>query len=285
MATSRIEDQLQDVAFLYLAMAHGTDNYLSDPELRAVTDVLHARCPEMARSDVQETVMEALTVYLEAENELAAATEVIAELKEQLTPEARALILEDLLQIARADGVVLDNERGLLASLADLWDLALPRAGAEQREPAPREDFWSTLHHLAFIYLVFAHSTDNDLSEQEVRMILQKLQEWQPQLGDEDVQAVLEAAKERYAHGPDEEVLAASVRIVKAALPEQQRMAALHDLVQIANADGIFLDDEEDMINHLMNSWEVAAYANYGDHGTKEGEGERGSGREGEGIA
>ena len=258
------EEALRNIAYLHLTMAHGADGYLSDVELEAITEHLHARYAVEDRAVAQGVVMAALAQYLERERTAGRSEDAALELCKHLSPEAREGVLEDLLSIAQADGVVLEPERRLLAALAECWDLPAPEGRTS--EPAA----WDVLHDLAYVYLVLAHATDHDLSESEAHVILEKLREWQPGDAAADVQATLDAALARYAQGADEATLHASVQAVRDGLPEAQRMAALNDLVEIANADGVFLDNEEDLINELVAAWDVDPYANYGKHGGKE---------------
>ena len=264
-----LRGQLRNLALLYLAMAHGTDQYLGDNELHRLTERLQQRFPDRDPEEIREVVLEALSVYLEADDTLETATYAMMSLRSDLSPEQCESVLEDLMQVAEADGIILGNERGLLASLAECWGVLLTPE-QQRRTVRPRDvEPWTMLHHLAFIYLMLAHGTDNELSEQEVQVMHKKLQEWEPGRSGEALHRVVAAAKERYAEGPDEGTWQASVQAVKAALPEDQRMAVLNDLVKIANADGYFLDDEEDMINTLMHAWELGAHSSYGSHGRK----------------
>lgn len=265
---------LPDLAFVYLSIAYGADDYLSDAELGAVIEKLQARAPELELAELQTVVAKALARQMEVDDVEDALERAALALQDELTLEEQETVLDDLCEVAKADGVVLHRERRLLHELAQWWHLDLPVM------PSPGLDVvahhtggWSVLHDLAFLYLVLAHSTDDELTVTEVQVILAKLQEWQPDLAREDVQHVLDEAVERYASGPDQQALSESVRALRHTLPEEQRMAALNDLVQIANADGIFLDDEEDMINDLMEAWEVAAFSTYGNQGTKDVDG------------
>ena len=99
-------------------------------------------------------------------------------------------------------------------------------------------------------------------------MVLNKLIEWERGAEGGRVRRVLEAAMKRYAGGVDPITLEASIEGVKQALTPDQRRAALNDLIQIANADGLFLDNEEDLLNELTVAWEVVPP--FGDHGTKD---------------
>jgi len=270
----RIESasQLRSLAFLYLAMGHGTDNYLSGAELDAITDRLHARYPGHDRAEVQDVVGEAMAVYMEADDVVDTATKLIISLRDDLSTKQRQAVLDDVLAVAEADGVVLQNERTLLTSLAECWNVDL-KAKDSQGGSMPGDQQrvgWGVLHHLALIYLILAHGTDNELSERERNVMFRKLREWGPKRSEDEVQAILNAALEAYARGISEEQFAESVFAVREGMPESNRMAALNDLVKIANADGVFLDREEDLINQLLAAWEVMPYANYGRHGSKE---------------
>ena len=134
--------------------------------------------------------------------------------------------------------------------------------------PKPASD-WGVLHNLAYIFLVLAHGTDDDLTESEVQVMMNKLQEWRPQDARADLRSIFEVVSEVYSEGADEKRLKGAIDAVRELLPREQRMAAMNDLVKIANADGVFLDDEEDLINYLMTAWNVEPYANYGSHGSK----------------
>ena len=134
-------------------------------------------------------------------------------------------------------------------------------------EPETSQD---ALVHLAFIYLVLAHGTDRDFSAQERQILLKRLQEWRPSLQEGAVEQLLDRAMDRYAQGATPGLLSESVEAVRVALPDAQRKAALNDLIQIANADGVFLDSEEDLINDLVDAWDLPPHAGYSDQGTKE---------------
>ena len=254
---------LHELALLYLAMAQGADDDLSYAEREAVTDTLHDRYAYLDRVAVQNVVLETLTAHDEQAFK-DAARQVVDTLGRMLSDEEKKTVLEDLVRIAEADGVVLDRERRLLGTIAANWAVALPSTVAEWSEAEHDEASWSALHHLAFIYFVLAHAPDSEFSTAERLLILNKLQQWEPSLDDDAVRAVMEQAMDRYARGPDPAMLVASIEAVKNALPAVQRKAALNDLIQIANVDGVFLDSEEDLLNDLVAAWGLDAFANYG---------------------
>ena len=256
---------LHDLALLYLAMAETTDEALSNAELDAVTESLHRHFDALDRAEVQNLVLEALTAHLDRDALRTAAHRVVHSLAEGLSAGQKAAVLDDLDRVARADGLILDAERDLLAAIAEAWHVAAPAAAPAPEAPAADPD--GALHHLAFLYLVLAHGTDLDLSEDERLLMLRKLQEWRPSLAEPQVRAVLERAMERYAHGASPYRLAASVEAVRDGFPEAQRQAAFDDLVALANADGVFLDSEEDLLNDLRTAWHLPAHAGFGEKG------------------
>lgn len=259
---------LQHLAVLYLGMAHRTDDYLSDAELASITEMLHAHEPEMEWAAVQDVVMDVLGRYAHAGDAEALTTAAASALESVLTPDQKRRVLEDLGRVAHADGVVLEGEQGLMARLGRQW-------GVEREPDVPEAAVagdgagWGVVHDLAYIYLHLAHATDNELSATERQVLRTKLHEWQPQHDLDALDRVFQEALAQYARGTDEALLERAIVSVRAHLPHSQRMAALNDLVKIANADGIFLDTEEDLINHLLAAWDVDPHASYGAHGTK----------------
>jgi uncharacterized tellurite resistance protein B-like protein len=271
MSSVLTERPLTQLALLYLTLAQSDDGDLSPAELDAVVDTLHSRHFNLDRDDVQHVVLDILGQHLDRVERERAVQTVIDILTDALSARQKQAVIHDLVQIARSDGVVLRGERGLLRTLTETWNVTLP-AGADA--PAAAEhtahEAESALHDLAFLYLVLAHSTDSEFTEDERRLLLRKLREWQPGLSERQVSDVLEHAATRYARRADADAVRSAVDALKTALPAEQRMAALHDLTQIANADGVFLDSEEDLINELMVAWDVDPYATYGRHGSKE---------------
>ncbi|ARA91850.1 MAG: hypothetical protein D6685_00160 [Bacteroidetes bacterium] len=255
---------LRQLAYLYLVLAHGSDDYLTSAELDVIVERLGARRPDLDPAEVQDIVTEALAAYLDAEEPHRPALEAVIALRDHLTPAQRRAVLEDLVQIARADGLVLDDERALLLRLASHWDINLDEYMPPRLLTEGSRGDWGVLHHLAYLYLVLAYGTDHTLSPDEIRVMLARLRARQPRLAEEEVRAILSTAMEQYARGPTEERILAAVTAVRDGLPEAQRQAALDDLVQIANADGVFLDDEEDLINYLTEAWGVSAFAGPG---------------------
>ena len=78
---------------------------------------------------------------------------------------------------------------------------------------------------MSLICIVLAHSTDNDLSNNEIGAILDRLHHWQPDLADDDLRRVVSDALKFYSSQPDQESLEASVKAIKKTLPPIQRIA------------------------------------------------------------
>lgn len=259
-------------ALMYVAAAVAPDGFLSDGETQRIGDLLKRRFPDAVHTEhalgLIGDALQRLPVGEEAQ--LKIIDDAATALAHSLSAREREGVLRDLVSIARADGVVMRQERDFIEHLARRWKLDPPDSSQPLGALESGASDWSALHDLTLIYLVLAHGTDNDLSKNEVQVMIRKLKEWQPDVSEDRVRAILRTAMNRYAEGVDERRLHQAILAVKESMPASKRMAALHDLIQIANADGVFLDVEEDLINSLLAEWEVDPYANYGRHGEKE---------------
>lgn len=249
---------LHDLALLYITLAYGTDHRLSDTELHAITSALCAWNTELEPEQVQEVVLEAAAVFLEEY----ADTEVIRSiqtLSQVLTPEQLRRALEQVMQIAEADGVLLTSERSIVSILAELWDIKATGKRLIEQSTVESETFpsWTLMHDIGLICVVVAHSTDNELSEREIGAIIEKLHEWQPGMTEEEIRQIIRQALEFYATEPDKEALSNSVQAIRDTLPVLQRLALLDDLVYIARSDEEFTDSEREMITSLSQAWKI----------------------------
>lgn len=262
MTSTEHRETLHALALLYLGMAHRADDYLSDAELKSVTERVQAQAEGFAWEDVQDVVLAALDVYVDADAPEALTATAAERLAARLTPAERKAVLDDLRHVAGADGVVLADEHGLLARVALQWDLPTVHEPAEAVAGRPA-GAQGILYDLAYIYLHLAHGTDNELSPPEMQVMMNRLREWQPGIAPADMQRLMDTAMAAYARGVGPNHLDDAIASVRRHLPQAQRRAALHDLIKIANADGVFLDNEEDMINHLVAAWDIDPSTNY----------------------
>ena len=116
---------------------------------------------------------------------------------------------------------------------------------------------WSLLHDLVLVYVVVAHSTDAQLTDPEIEVMLQRINHWMPQGDEDEARAVIRDALEAYAEEPAQEVLQQSVKALKDWLPPIQRILFLDDLNHIARADGTITKSEREMITDLARAWQV----------------------------
>jgi uncharacterized tellurite resistance protein B-like protein len=248
-----------DLALIYIALAYGTDHDLSDDELDTITSSLQDWATVPEGTPVNEVVMEAATAFLEGDAR-AELRRSIGHLRDSLDPSERRRALEDVIRIAEADGVLLEREQGLIGTLAEAWSLKkLSRELIEDTSATVQrqEEDWSLIHELAFVYVIVAHSADDELNSDEIEVILDRLQEWQADLSEDDVREVVRRALQVYADDPGEDLIRQSVEALKEALPDIQRLAVLDDLHCIARADGPLNDEEQTLIRSLSRAWDV----------------------------
>jgi len=248
-----------DLALIYVALAYGTDHDLTDDEVVAITNALKEWVVIPEEAHVQEIVMEAATAFLEgdAAKELSRAIDA---LRNSLDASQQRRALTDVIRIAEADGVLLEREQGLISRVADAWSLRrLSQELLEESTAAVqgRGEDWGLVHELAFLFLVVAHATNNELTEQEIDVILERLQEWQPDLSPAEAREVVRSSLQVYAEGEQEKLIRESMTTLKNALPDVQRLAVLDDLHCVARADGDLTDNERDLITSLARAWDV----------------------------
>lgn len=247
------------LALIYIALAYGTDHELREEEMTAITKALREWTVIPDDAHVQEVVMEAATAFLEGDAR-AEVRRSIDELSNELSPEERRQALHDVVNVAEADGVLLEREQGLIHLLADAWslkqlseELIQDTAAVVQRKG---ED-WGLIHELAFLYIVVAHSANNDLTGEEIEVMIERLQEWQPNMSTEEVRDVLRRSLQVYAEEPEQSLIQQSVETLKEALPLVQRLTVLDDLNTVAHADGGLTRNERELIMNLARAWDV----------------------------
>ena len=254
-----------DLALIYIALAYGTDHQLTDEEVDQITAALRRWKDGDADEDVTVVVMEAMAVYLGGKARIEAEVmRSMQTLRAALSPEERRRALEDVVRIAEADGILLVSERGLIRMLSEVWEVKGTGARLLERSTVQAEALpdWSLLHDISLLYLVLAHATDGELSDDEIVVMVERLQEWQPELAEEDVRDVLRAALRVYAEEPGQDALTASVGAIREGLPVVQRLAVLDDLARIAEADGRVNEHEEEMLSTLSRAWEIRVRLN-----------------------
>lgn len=253
---------LRDLALIYIALAHSTDEQLDEVEVDAIAQRLHAWQAEVKEETVLSAIKDALEEYLQrdARQEVQAA---VVNVREAIPQDLRQFIVDDLVGIAMADGRFIHEESSFIGEIAQAWGVHMTAPSDGESRPwslltqRGEDDGWTALHDLALIYLTLAHQTDDDLSTSEMEAIARKLNEWLPDAAEEAVLQIVQEAISVYAQGPDERVFTDSVASVRKYVPEHQRAALLADLHYVANADGVVLDEEAEMIGRLATAWEI----------------------------
>ena len=250
--TNETWTRTHDLALVFIALAYGKDTNVTDSELHAVIETLKKWDNTLKEETLQEVVLEALAIYLEDDAHVEF-TRTIRTLSKELSQEERKRALEDVVQIAEADGVLQSSERSLITVLADIWGLKDTGRALIEQTSATIDEFpsWSLLHDMSLICVVLAHGSDNELSAVEIESILERLHQWQPDLADEELRQVVLDALDVYSSQPDKDVLTASLKSIKEALPIIQRVAFIDDLVCIAKVDGGIIDNEREMIRDI----------------------------------
>ncbi|PSQ95720.1 MAG: TerB family tellurite resistance protein [Bacteroidetes bacterium SW_9_63_38] len=248
-----------DLALIYIALAYGTDHDLSEDEMSTLTDALRdwTVMPNDAR--IQEIVMEATTAFLEGDAR-AEVRRSIDKLGNELSFEERRHALRDAIRIAEADGVLLEREQGLIQIVADAWSLKQMSEELIQDTSAVVQrqgENWGLIHELAFLYIIVAHSADDDLSTKEIELILDRLQDWQSTLDEDELREVFRRALQVYAEGPGNSLVEGSVGALKEALPLVQRLTVLDDLRAVAQAEGPLTDTDRELLLNLARAWDI----------------------------
>ena len=115
---------LHDLAIVYIALAHQSDDDLDHNELDAIARKVAEWLPAAIPDDVGAIVAEALRSYAE-DRERSIMRDAVLRLKASVPAHQRAAIVADLEYIARADDVVLVEEKAIIAELARAWDVEL----------------------------------------------------------------------------------------------------------------------------------------------------------------
>lgn len=249
---------VHDIALVFLALAYSADAHLSDEEVDTISAALGRWKPEASDHDIHEIVMEAASVFFESDAEKEVVLSVRT-LGEALSLDQRRQVLEDVMRIAEADGVLLNAEQNLLSVLAGAWDIKATKDRLIEESTARMENDpdWSVMHDIALMYIIMGHSTDGDLTEEEIRAMIDRLGEWEPDLSEEQLRSILRTALQYYGQGPDKHDIHDSVTAIKESLSRSQRLIILDDLITIARADGEISDQEKDVLENLSNAWKI----------------------------
>lgn len=113
---------LHDLALIYLALTHGADAELDASEMDAMAVKLRAWNETFDLDRIKRVMQEVMLVYMSGSSEqmLEAA---IASVGETLSKPRRIAVLNDLADIASADGMIVMGEVNFIQQLAREWDV------------------------------------------------------------------------------------------------------------------------------------------------------------------
>ena len=120
-------------------------------------------------------------------------------------------------------------------------------------------DSWTHLHDMALVFLALAFSTDSSLSDSEVDSISGALRSWKPEASDREIhEIVLEAASLFFESEAEKEVVQ-SVQSLGVSLSTEQKQQVLEDAMRVAEADGVLLNSEQNVLSVLAAAWDIRA--------------------------
>ncbi|NBC18526.1 MAG: hypothetical protein GVY18_14565 [Bacteroidetes bacterium] len=253
---------LSHLALIYLALAHGADEALDDAEVDLIAERLrHWQDQDVGQGTVLGALKEALERYAESGRRSHHLDAAIQAVRDCLPDDARRRLLQDLMDLARADDRVVFGEAQLLGRLAHAWDILSTTTDARLWNVLNEadEDGWTPVHDLAVTYVALAHATDDRLSSDEIDAIQSRLAEWLPEADSTVLLGVLREALSAYGQADDPQAqFRRSVEAVRRVMPRHQRAALLIDLYHVAKADGVLLDAEQAVIDDLSEAWGIA---------------------------
>lgn len=249
---------LRHLALIYLALAHGTDQDLNDAELNVMARRLQDLQAGISEGTVLGAIKDALADYTRPDNadRIKAAIHFVAE---WVPPSMQRRVLDDLSELARADGKVLYAEAQFLGRLEKAWHLTATNTTGTWSifRSSSADETWTPVHDLALVYITLAHQTDQQLSDQELRMIKRRMSEWVPDADVTTLDTMLRTALDAYGRQTGGHTFANAVSTLRAVVPTHQQEAVLKDLRYIANADGVMLVEERVMIEALAEAWSM----------------------------
>lgn len=134
---------------------------------------------------------------------------------------------------------------------------------------------WTTAHDLALIYCSLA-CVDRDLTDDEVAAIEDLLTERGSLSADRTAAGVVQEAARALKQSQKE--VRRAVRRVDRDLSPEERRETLHHLLRIAEADGVLLDSERELIHSLANAWDLKPLSDEGNGNFSAVDGRRGEG-------
>lgn len=113
---------LHDLALLYLSLVHGADADIAPAEMEVMATKLREWYPNAEGRQISQVTEDAMLVYVSESGHQMLET-CVASLREHLEQGQRVAILNDLAEIASADGMLAPGEVSFIQELAEHWGL------------------------------------------------------------------------------------------------------------------------------------------------------------------
>ena len=113
---------LHDLALVYLALMHGADAEIDPVESKVTSEKLRSWYPEEGQEQIERVMKEVMLMYVGGSSEQMLETSV-ASLREALPKGQRIAVLNDLADIASADGFIAQGEVSFIQQLAQRWEV------------------------------------------------------------------------------------------------------------------------------------------------------------------
>lgn len=243
-----------DLALIYCGLA-SIDGDLTDEEVRAIESRLAEWVPLSADTTTQEVVRDAATAFKQSRKKLGTA---VRRVDQELSADECRKILQHLLRIAEADGVLLGTERQLIHRLATVWSLKrLPdtEGNGAAAVPEHRADPWTLLHELAFLFVQMGHGSGDGLSADTLGTMGKRLREWDPERSANEIREILRRVLQAFEDHADDPFIETSVDAVEEALTPVQHLIVLDDLQAVSQADGQASREQNQRLRSLAEAW------------------------------
>lgn len=113
---------LHDLALIYLALTHGADADLDAAESEAMAVKLKAWNEAIDLERIRRVMQEVMLVYMSGSSDQMLET-AIASVGTSMSKPRRIAVLNDLADIASADGMIVMGEVNFIQQLAREWDV------------------------------------------------------------------------------------------------------------------------------------------------------------------
>ena len=115
---------LHDIGLLYIVLAHGSDNTITEVEINAMVERMSDWQPDMTEEDIRKILRSALSFYSEGPDQ-EALQQSVQSIRDMMPVMHRLVLLDDLVFVAQADGPVNGNEREIIDNLSQSWGVSI----------------------------------------------------------------------------------------------------------------------------------------------------------------